>query len=73
MGFASALKAARIARGLSQKELAALIGTSQGSVSKWENGDKFPTGKFLSSLVAELPDLDVNAALRPTAPVEVPV
>lgn len=38
---------------LSQAEIAALVGVSQGTVSKWENGELSPSLEEISALRAE--------------------
>ena len=52
-----AIRAARVNRGLTQGELAALIGVSQGAISFWENGMESPTVAHLIALALELPNL----------------
>ena len=42
VSFGSNLKAARVKKGLTQKELAALIGAKHNSVSNWENDQNKP-------------------------------
>ena len=44
------IKSLRISRGLSQKELARLIGTSDRTVSKWERGDARPKDAHIRAL-----------------------
>ena len=55
----------RIRRGLSQKEFAALMGTTQATISKLESGDQNFTVKKLAELACKL-DLDLQ--IRLTAP-----
>ncbi len=52
-----AIRAARVDRGLTQGELAARIGVSQGTISFWENGTESPTVEHLIALAVELPNL----------------
>jgi transcriptional regulator with XRE-family HTH domain len=52
MEVASALRAARKSAGLSQRELAARAGTSQATVSAYENGAKEPSVATFSRLLA---------------------
>lgn len=52
--LAQALIADRQRLGLSQQELARLMGVSQQSVSKWEDGSSAPRGKRLKQLVSVL-------------------
>jgi transcriptional regulator with XRE-family HTH domain len=47
-----ALRDARIAAGLSQSELADRVGTSQATISAYENGSKQPSVATLSRLLA---------------------
>jgi transcriptional regulator with XRE-family HTH domain len=42
MTFAAQLKTARLAAGLTQAELAELIGVTRLTVSKWERGESSP-------------------------------
>jgi N-acetylglucosamine kinase-like BadF-type ATPase/DNA-binding XRE family transcriptional regulator len=48
--FAENLRAARRARGLTQRELATLLNYSEKSVSKWESGAAIPPSALLPSL-----------------------
>ena len=48
--FADNLRAARRARGLTQRELAALLQYSEKSVSKWESGTAIPPSALLPTL-----------------------
>lgn len=41
--FSKRLKAYRLSRGLTQKQLAELVGVSQNAVYNWENGKREPT------------------------------
>ena len=54
---AAALRAARQRTGLSQAELAELLGVRQSSVSQWERGLTVPSGPHLVRLLGELPAL----------------
>ena len=47
-----ALRDARLAAGLSQRELADRVGTSQATISAYENGTKQPSVATLSRLLA---------------------
>jgi len=47
-----ALREARIRAGLSQTELARLVGTSQAAISAYENGAKQPSVATFSRLLA---------------------
>ncbi len=44
----------RIAKGLTQKELAELIGTKQSAISRLENGSSNPSIEFLSKIAHAL-------------------
>ena len=44
----------RIANGLTQKDLAALIGTKQSAISRLENGSSNPSIEFLSKIANAL-------------------
>jgi transcriptional regulator with XRE-family HTH domain len=52
-----AIRAARNERGLTQGELAARVGVSQGTISFWENGTETPTVEHLIVLALELPEI----------------
>ena len=49
-------------KGLTQTELAELIGTDQRSLSKWKSGLYDPTATFLLKLIKTL-DIDISALL----------
>lgn len=55
--FGENLKRERIAAGLSQKELAAKIGTTQQLLSRWECGKVEPT---LSSIIGIMKALNIK-------------
>jgi transcriptional regulator with XRE-family HTH domain len=55
--LAAAIGAARQKRGLTQEELAARVGVSQGTISFWENGVERPAFRNLLKLALELPEL----------------
>ena len=44
------IKAMRIKRGLTQKQLAELLGVKQQNVSDWERGERSPSVKNLKKL-----------------------
>jgi transcriptional regulator with XRE-family HTH domain len=50
MEFKERLKSLRIARGLSQVQLAQLAGATQEMISKWENTGTLPSQKNLEKL-----------------------
>ncbi len=52
-----AIRAARAERGLTQEELAARIGVSQGTISFWESGTETPTIEHVILLALELPEI----------------
>lgn len=53
------LKAARVNAGLSQKYVANTLGISNKTVSSWENGDTFPSAKYIN-LLCELYNVSYN-------------
>jgi len=54
----------RMLRGLTQKELAILVGTRQPSISRLENGDRDPSLSFLRRVAAAL-DAHIEVAIVP--------
>ncbi len=44
------LRALRVANGLTQVELAKLLGTSQTTISSWEKGESVPNGKNIKKI-----------------------
>src|SRR5947209_11929333 len=52
-----AIRAARLAHGLTQEECAARIGVSQGTISFGENGTETPTIEHLIILALEWPEI----------------
>lgn len=63
----SAITAARKARGLTQKELSALTGISQGDISQIEKGTLNPSLKLLRRIAAAM-DTRLNITLEPLQP-----
>lgn len=55
-----AIKIARTERGMTQGELAARLGVTQGTISFWENGTETPTVEHLIILALELPEIVEN-------------
>lgn len=55
--LAPSIRAARLERQLTQEELAAKIGVTQGTISFWERGSEAPTVEHLILLALELPAL----------------
>lgn len=55
------IKKARKQEGLTQEQLAEVIGVSRSAISRWESGDMEPTIKNLAELARTL---DVKAAAR---------
>ena len=49
-----AIKKFRIAKGMTQEELAAIMGTSQGAVGMWETGARMPRADKLPKLAEVL-------------------
>jgi transcriptional regulator with XRE-family HTH domain len=62
--LAQAIRAARTARELTQGELAARLGVTQGTISFWEHGSESPTVEHLIALAIELPELIESFAGR---------
>ncbi|WP_283171500.1 helix-turn-helix domain-containing protein [Curtanaerobium respiraculi] len=54
MGFAQNLKRMRAAKGLSQAELAEIIGVSEITLRKYEAGERYPKDPTVDALSAEL-------------------
>jgi transcriptional regulator with XRE-family HTH domain len=52
INLASVIVAKRREKGITQDELAAYIGVSKASVSKWETGQSYPDITFLPQLAA---------------------
>lgn len=50
MSFSENLRRARKTKGLSQEELAALLGVSRQAVSKWEQGTVYPETEKLKTI-----------------------
>ena len=48
------LRDARTAAGISQPELAATVGTTQGRISDWERGRAIPRARYIPKLAAAL-------------------
>ncbi len=57
MVLPSAIYQARSARGLSQSDLAALIGVTQGTISFWEQAKETPSFVHMLKLLLCLPEL----------------
>lgn len=58
--LAEAIRSARTRQGLTQVELAARVGVSQGTISFWENGTESPTVEHLIALALVLPEIVEN-------------
>ena len=61
------ITAARKLRGVTQKELSALTGISQGDISQIENGTLNPSLKILRRIAAAL-DMELKITLEPLQP-----
>lgn len=59
------IKRLRIASGLTQGQLGALIGISSTAVGKWEAGEFLPKGRYVVKLASAL-GIDVSALLGET-------
>jgi transcriptional regulator with XRE-family HTH domain len=55
--FGAGIRRARLARGLTQAELAASVGVTQGAVSSWEQGLESPSFTHILKLFLHLPEL----------------
>ena len=64
--FADTLKELRVARGLSQAELAKLMYVTQPTIARWEKGSRLPDATMISRLAEHL-GVDVNTLLHATA------
>lgn len=58
----TAIKKARLIKGIQQKELANMLGISSVAVSKWENGKGFPKSYRLKQ-IAEILDTSIESLL----------
>jgi len=56
----------RLAKALDQAALADLLGVSQGTISKWEQGDRLPRDYFRARLAHEL-SVDLDKLFPPTS------
>lgn len=57
------VQALRTARGLNQRQFAELVGVRQPTISRWEAGEKEPSGlarKVLEQIAAETPSFKLN-------------
>lgn len=52
--FSARLKSMRVRRGLTQSELASLVGVSKNAISDFETGRYFPRFEIIISLASEL-------------------
>ena len=50
----TAIKKFRVAKGMTQEELAAIMGTSQAAVGMWETGARMPRAEQLPTLAEAL-------------------
>ena len=64
--LASRLVCGRKAAGLSQKEAARRVGVDQGTLARWERGERQPTGAFLARVMHFLCETE-EAASRTNA------
>jgi transcriptional regulator with XRE-family HTH domain len=63
------LKAARLAAGLSQQQVAEKVGVSRSTVSRYERGLAVPDGRTLSALARAL-HVGVDRLLEPRGDIE---
>ena len=61
-GLGETIKALRLEKGLTQPELAKLVGVSHGMISIWENNINEPKASYLKSLAIAL-DVSVSFLL----------
>ncbi|MBQ9551574.1 MAG: response regulator [Clostridia bacterium] len=59
---AEALRELRIEKGLTQRELAAILYVTRSTVARWESGKRLPDAMMLTQL-AEILDVDINRLL----------
>lgn len=59
------IKRLRVATGLTQGQLAELLGVSQAAVGRWEAGEFLPKGRYVVKLAGAL-GIDVSALLGET-------
>lgn len=60
--FAETLKNLRIAKGLSQRELAANMYVTRSTIARWENGSRLPDASMIARLAVCL-NVDINTLL----------
>lgn len=65
----SEIRARRLKKKLSQRELAEMLGVERSTVSKWENGDAIPRGAKLIAL-SDILKCKVDVLLRPWSEVK---
>lgn len=63
MNFGEKLKAERTKKGWSQEELAAKLYVSRQSVSKWENGQNYPSIEIILK-ISDLLDLSLDELMK---------
>lgn len=68
MSTAHPIRKARIARRLSQAQLAAKLGVTKAAVSQWELGNKLPRPEFARRLALVLPRLNLSAVYAAAKP-----
>lgn len=61
-GLGETIKALRLEKGLTQPQLAALVGVSNGMISVWENDINEPKASYIKALAAAL-DVSVSVLL----------
>ena len=66
MQFAETLRELRVARGLSQRELAKLMYVTQPTVARWENGSRLPDASMITR-IAECLGVGADVLLNATA------
>ena len=63
MKFGEKIKNARVAKGLTQAELAKTVGVSLRTMLNYESGERYPKKREIYSKLASALDLDVNYLL----------
>ena len=61
-GLGETIKALRLEKGLTQPELAKLVGVSNGMISVWENNVNEPKASYIKALAIAL-DVSVSVLL----------
>ena len=57
VALGDSIRRARLARGITQVDLAAQVGVTQGAISSWEQGTETPSFVHMLKLLLNLPEL----------------